>query len=109
MTIEMPAPIARYFAADKGKDPDAVAACFTEDALVRDEGKTHSGSDAIRRWKADAASQYSYVAEPVEIAQRGGRIVVTSHLVGDFPGSPVDLRYCFGLQGDRIADLEIIP
>jgi hypothetical protein len=32
---------------------------------------------------------------------------VTSHLVGDFPGSPVDLRYFFVLDGDKIASLEI--
>jgi len=34
---------------------------------------------------------------------------VTSHLVRDFPGSPVDLRYFFILDGDQIAALEIIP
>lgn len=38
-----------------------------------------------------------------------GRIVVTAHLVGDFPGSPTDLRYFFVLEDDKIADLEITP
>jgi hypothetical protein len=32
---------------------------------------------------------------------------VTSHVVGDFPGSPVNLRYFFVLEGDKIASLEI--
>jgi len=35
--------------------------------------------------------------------------VVTSHVVGDFPGSPIDLRYLFVLDDDRIAELEIVP
>ena len=34
---------------------------------------------------------------------------MTSHLEGDFPGSPLDLRYFFTLDGDKIAALEIIP
>lgn len=37
----------------------------------------------------------------------GGRTIVTSHLVGDFPGSPIDLRYLFVLADTKIAQLEI--
>jgi hypothetical protein len=36
-------------------------------------------------------------------------VIVTSRLTGNFPGSPVDLRFLFELQGDKIASLEIIP
>ena len=32
-----------------------------------------------------------------------------SRLTGNFPGSPVDLRFFFELDGDKIASLEIIP
>jgi len=41
--------------------------------------------------------------------EKDGKTVVTSHLVGNFPGSPVDLRFFFGLEGDKISSLEIIP
>jgi len=34
---------------------------------------------------------------------------VTSHLVGDFPGSPMNLRYRFTLERGKIASLEIAP
>ena len=34
---------------------------------------------------------------------------ITSRLTGNFPGSPVNLRFFFGLDGDKIASLEIIP
>lgn len=72
------------------------------------EGHSYKGTDAIRQWKADASTKYSYTAEPFSMATDGDRIVVTSHLEGDFPGSPVDLRYFFRLEGDKVADLEII-
>jgi hypothetical protein len=36
-------------------------------------------------------------------------VVVTSRLTGNFPGSPLNLRFFFGLDGDKIASLEIIP
>jgi isoquinoline 1-oxidoreductase beta subunit len=50
-----------------------------------------------------------YTSEPFACEAKDGKIVVTSHLVGNFPGSPVDLRYFFKLEGDKIASLEIIP
>ncbi|GAY22204.1 hypothetical protein SFOMI_2759 [Sphingobium fuliginis] len=98
--------ISAYFAADK-RDPDAVADCFTDDALVTDEKKQHRGKAAIRAWKAESSSAYTYTTEPFDIKSENGRTVVTSHLVGDFPGSPIDLRYFFRLDGGKIAELEI--
>lgn len=109
MSIDLPAVIAAYFSADKKGNTQAIAECFTRDATVLDEGNTYTGRDAIRQWMANASTQYSYTNEPFAIAQDGTRTVVTSHLVGNFPGSPVDLRYCFILRGDKIAELEIVP
>lgn len=107
MSLDLPKPIAAYFAADKG-DADAVAGCFAEQAVVKDERKTYSGRAAIRQWKADASAKYNYTSEPVDVANKDGKTVVTSRLVGNFPGSPIDLRYFFVIDGDRIASLEII-
>lgn len=109
MAIDLPKPIADYFEADKGLSAEAIAACFTPVAVVRDEGHTYAGRDAIRRWKDRSSAQYTYTAEPFSIADADGRMVVASHLVGDFPGSPVDLRYFFVLDGEKIAELEIVP
>ncbi|WBH16841.1 nuclear transport factor 2 family protein [Sphingomonas radiodurans] len=109
MEIELPDPIARYFAADQVSDAAAVASCFTDDAVVKDEGNAYVGKDAIRQWKAEASSTYNYTVEPFALVAEGDRTVVTSHVVGDFPGSPVDLRYFFGLNAGKIAALEIIP
>jgi hypothetical protein len=108
MTLDLPGPIAAYFAADK-EDGAAVARCFTEDAVVKDEGRTYRGRAAIRQWKEEASTRYQYTSEPFTCEQRAETVVVTSRLTGTFPGSPVDLRFFFVLEGDTIASLEIIP
>ena len=104
----LPKPIAAYFTADSG-DGEAVSQCFTENSVVKDEGHTHKGRAAIKKWKTDASAKYRYTSEPFACEEKDGKIVVTSHLVGNFPGSPVDLRFFFKLDGDKIASLEIIP
>ena len=109
MKLELPAVIAQYFSADKKGNAHAIAECFTDDAIVVDEGNTYKGREAIRQWMANASTQYTYTVEPFSLTEKGDRIIVTSHLVGNFPGSPVDLRYLFRLEGDKIAELEIIP
>ena len=109
MTIQLPKAAESYFAADKSKTAEAVAQCFIETAVVKDEGNTYTGRDAIREWKADSSTKYTYSVEPFAITTEGDRTVVTSHLTGDFPGSPVDLRYLFVFEGNKIAELEIIP
>ena len=107
-SLNLPKPIAAYFTADKG-DGEAVSQCFTENAVVKDEGHTHKGRPAIREWKTDASAKYEYTCELIACEEKEGKTVVTSHLVGNFPGSPVDLRFFFKLDGDKIASLEIIP
>ena len=108
MTIDLPAAIAGYFAADKGRDAAAVAQCFAPDATVIDEANTYTGRDAIHRWKAETSAKFTYTVEPFAAATDGATTVVTSRVAGDFPGSPVDLRYFFALDGGAISRLEIV-
>jgi ketosteroid isomerase-like protein len=107
MAMKLPVAIAEYFEADRKGDAAAVANCFTADAVVRDEGHTYTGRVAIQEWKASSSAKYSYAVEPFAIADDGGRTVVTGHVVGDFPGSPVDLRYLFTLTDEGVSGLEI--
>lgn len=109
MAIELTGIIAQYFTADQAPGGEAVAQCFAEHAVVRDEGHTYAGREAIRQWKADTGKKYRYTVEPVALSTEGDRIIVTAHLVGNFPGSPVDLRYHFRIEGEKIAALEVVP
>jgi len=108
MKVQLPKPIAKYFAADRS-DANAVAECFTENGVVVDENHTYTGRQAIRRWKESATTRYKYASKPIASEQEYGKTVITARLTGNFPGSPVDLRYVFELDGDRIASLEITP
>jgi hypothetical protein len=106
--LKLPKPIAAYFDADT-RDGETVVRCFTPQAVVKDEGQTHSGHAAIKAWKTAASARYSYTSEPLAAEGKEGRYIVTSRLTGNFPGSPVDLRFVFRLERGKIAFLEITP
>jgi len=107
MTVQLPAALAEYFAAANADDADRVAACFAEDAVVRDEAREMRGRAAIRAWAAEVRRQYHFHAAALAVEEAGERTIVTAHLTGDFPGNPVDLRYRFKFAGSQITELEI--
>jgi hypothetical protein len=106
--LDLPEPIAAYFDADR-QDGQAVARCFTRDGVVLDENKTHAGFAAIEAWKTESSARYNYTAEPHTLQAQGRSYIVTSRVSGDFPGSPLDLRYTFLLERGKIASLEVAP
>lgn len=108
MTLKLPKPVVAYFAADRA-DGEAVFRCFSENAVVKDEGHTYNGRAAIKQWKEAASAKYEYACEPLVCEDKGGKIVVTCRLTGNFPGSPVDLRFAFELTREQIVSLEIAP
>ena len=108
MSLNLPKPIAAYFTADRG-DSAAIARCFADNAVVKDEGHTYDGLAAIKQWKSDSSKKYTYTSEPFASEDKDGKTIVTSRLTGNFPVSPVDLRFFFSLDGNKIASLEIIP
>ena len=104
--LTLPEPIAAYFAADM-QGPDEVARCFTLDGVVKDKRQTHTGREAIRAWKAESSTLYTYTSDPFSVELIGGIHVVHSHTAGTFPGSPIDLKQSFSLERALIASLEI--
>jgi SnoaL-like domain len=107
MSVDRPKPIADYFAAENGRDVEAMARCFAESAVVRDEGRTIKGSAAIKRWKAETTEKYEHTIEPLAVVRKSGKTIVTGRVAGKFPGSLVNLGFNFELKGDKIASLEI--
>ena len=73
MSLELPKPIAAYFAADSG-DSEAVARCFTDNAVVKDEGRTYDGLAAIKKWKSASSAKYTYTSEPFASEQKDGKL-----------------------------------
>jgi hypothetical protein len=105
--MKLPAPLRSYFDADGAGADTAPLGAFAPQAVVRDEGKTHVGHDAIEAWWRAAKAQYRHTAEPLDIAGDGGRTFVRARVTGDFPGSPADLTFAFRLEDGLITALEI--
>ena len=59
------------------------------------------------RWKTEATAKYHYTSEPLAVDCSGTDVTVITRVTGEFPGSPIELRYRFTLEGDKIASLEI--
>jgi SnoaL-like protein len=107
LPVDLPAPIGTYIAAENRGDTEALAQCFVEHAVVRDEGKTIEGLAAIKQWKAETKKKYQHTVEPLASTQKDGKTIVTSRLTGNFPGSPIDVQFIFALEGNKIGSLEI--
>jgi hypothetical protein len=107
MPIELPKPIAAYIAAENHGDPKAVSRCFAKDGIVTDEGGTHRGSAEIADWNAATRAKYAHRIEPLRVSSGGGETVVSCRVVGDFPGSPIELEFAFRLAGGKVFALEI--
>ena len=107
MSVDLPTPIVIFIDAENRGDAEALAQCFAQDAVVRDEGKTIEGLAAIKQWMAETKRKYQHTMEPLASAQKDDKTIVTNRLTGNFPGSPLDVRFIFGLDGNKIASLEI--
>src|SRR2546421_8969954 len=107
MTISLPAIISEYFAASERGDSGAIVACFTDDAVVFDEGQDWRGHAGIRQWRQSVATAFEYTVEVRGEVAHGEvdgveRHDVHTHLEGNFPGGTVDLTNRFGLRDGRI-------
>jgi hypothetical protein len=81
--------------------------CFTEDATVKDEGKTFRGVEEIQQWMSDTKTKYRHTIEPLAALREDQSTIVTCRLTGAFPGSPIEVPFRFVLRNSMIARLEI--
>lgn len=107
MNMTLPAPLATYLSAETTTDSETLSNCFATDAIVRDEGRTIEGLEAIKAWKKDSKAKYQYSVEPLRVSHDGATVKMRARLTGNFPGSPVEVTYTFVLADDKIASLEI--
>lgn len=109
MNLQLPDVVRTYFEISNGGDVSRLASCFSADATVFDENKTHEGIEAIESWQHEAQQAFTYHVQPLEAVHEDGRLIVIARLAGDFPGSPVKLDHVFMLKDGRIRSLEITP
>ncbi|WP_027381720.1 nuclear transport factor 2 family protein [Chryseobacterium daeguense] len=86
-------------------DSKAYADCFSETAVVFDEGKTHNGKAEIQNWIESANNEYKASMKPLEYNEKES--VLSAEVSGTFPGSPLVLKYHFELKDGLIESLKI--
>ena len=106
---DVPSVVTRYLqAADQG-DAKALAACFTPDGTVVDEGVTYRGRDGIVGWRHQLSSTWEYTSKVTSShSVDGHRFLVGVLVEGNFPGGRAELTYSFAVDGGQLMALVIV-
>ncbi|MET1054253.1 MAG: nuclear transport factor 2 family protein [Pedobacter sp.] len=105
--MELPQLVAKFVETQNIYDSKAYTECFTETAIVHDEGKTHTGKDEIQAWIEDANERYKSVMKPIQYDESGTKGTLTAEVSGTFPGSPLVLNFHLGLKDGLINSLNV--
>lgn len=105
--MNLPKVLSALVKAQNNFDSIAYATCFSETAVVYDEGKTHKGRKEIGHWIADANERYKAMMKPVSFEQKGTTGVLKAEISGNFEGSPIVLSYYLEIAGELIQSLKI--
>jgi hypothetical protein len=105
--MNLPKVVADLVKAQDNFDSVAYANCFSETAVVFDEGHTHTGRKEIEKWIADANAQFKTFMKPVSFEEKATESVLKAEISGNFDGSPVVLAYHFELNEELIHSLKI--
>lgn len=105
--MNLPKVVANLIKAQNDFDSTAYADCFSETAVVFDEGKTHNGRKEIEHWIADANERYKAVMKPVDFEEKGPESLLRAEVSGAFPGSPILMTYHLQIADELIQSLKI--
>ena len=107
---ELPAAAQGFVDGWQGGDADKVAALFTADAVVSDQGETFRGLDEIRGWIDGSIHLFTTTLTFLGAREVDGMIGASYRLEGDFPGGVAELEYQFHLSADgKIERLDFAP
>ena len=107
METKLPKVIENYIEAKNAYDVNAALACFSEHAVVHDEGKDHRGKPAINEWIQETIRKYRDHLRPIRSTEKDAEVVLTAEISGTFDGSPIELDFHFIIEKDTIAVLSI--
>jgi len=104
---KLPPVIQKYVNASNAHNVKSILACFSGDAVVRDEREEHRGKKSIEAWIVKTIEKYNFQFKPLSVKDDDVEVVVTMHVSGTFDGSPVTLDYHFGIVNEKISALAI--
>ena len=103
--MNLPKVVTELIKAQNNFDSTSYANCFTETAIVFDEGKTHNGRKEIEKWIDKANKKYQATMKPLEYSET--EETLKAEVSGNFDGSPALLTYHFALHEGKIQSLKI--
>lgn len=104
--MNLPKVLTDLVVAQNGSDSEAYANCFAETAIVFDEGKKHTGKEAIKSWIEKANRDYNTTMRP--LAYSASKQILEAEISGRFPGSPLVLTYQFIIEEGIIQSLKVV-
>lgn len=104
--MNLPAVVTALVKTQNNFDSVAYAKCFTETAVVFDEGKTHNGRKEIENWIEKANKEYQATMKPIEYSEK--EQTLKAEVAGNFPGSPAVLTYRYEFEEGLIQSLQIV-
>jgi ketosteroid isomerase-like protein len=105
----IPRIITDYVVASNTRDITTLLSLFTDDAIVKDEGKIYRGLDGIKAWRKLINASYEFQMEVLDIELEQTSVIVTTWLTGNFSGkNPIDIQNHFKLRGNKITELSHI-
>lgn len=105
---QLPVAIAGYIDAFNTKDTGSFLTVFDEAAVVYDDGRTHRGKIAIKKWQEELHKTFDLTNTLVGFSQaEDGVFLVVIEGKGNFPGSPQDFNHYIKLKDNKIVELSI--
>lgn len=105
--MNLPKIITDLVNAQNSFDSIAYTNCFSETAVVFDEGKTHNGRVEIQHWIEESNEKYRSVMKPLEYTENGNSSILSAECSGTFPGSPIVLKFHFDIVDGLIQHLKV--
>lgn len=104
--MNLPKVVTDLVVAQNNFDSSAYADCFSDTAVVFDEGKTYHGKKEIETWIEKANQEYRASMKPLKYSET--EHTLKAEISGSFAGSPVVLTYQYEFKGELIQSLKIV-
>ncbi|MBL7719799.1 MAG: nuclear transport factor 2 family protein [Flavipsychrobacter sp.] len=105
--MNLPKVVSDLIKAQNEFDSTAYTNCFSETAIVHDEGKEHTGRTEIEHWITESNEKYQSTMKPLDFQQNGRTGVLSAEVSGTFPGSPLTLKFHFEIIDGLIQSLNV--
>src|SRR5205814_1123800 len=100
--------IEKYVDASNRHDVKSILGCFSDNAVVLDEGEELRGKKAIEGWIVKTIEKYKFQFKPLKVKENADtQIVIAVEVSGTFDGSPVTLDYHFTVENEQILSLAV--